>query len=511
MDKDNEITPTPETETENLTPEQFMQSVAKMFRGIEVTEPIQKAATATIDPATIESKAVKPEERKAAFVDPLRKSFEALVELSPAYRRLADQAVMDNPHQFLSQKGTDGKGHVVTIGQLEGMMQALLQKGRGQNGVPLEQWLAGGGQKQAIEQHLEKALQGGFFGSGSAVAKALDTTLSSGVGGGALVRTDLEPFLYEAYLRSFPALEILRTFPSNGVVHSYDVRSALGNAVTVSELGDMVTAGADATSTIERRANANIAIIVSRRGLSLKLQFAVPQSGMSFPVAGTENLEVTGGITAIAKKNQALFLQGNYSTASKVLDDEEGLTDTNGYDGLRTLLKAAGTSKTFATGETHRQNLNKLIAQISNAGGNVSDLRILLSWGSEIAIEDEMDDFVRIIGTQTTETGVRRNIADGGFRSFGNILSRFLPVPMGAQAEGMGYYTLSSVVTEDMFVVDPQGMGLAFLGSPSPVILELPVGFDNKLQKIYIMFLMNGLVVNIPTFHRKYRIPRQIL
>jgi len=493
-----------------MTPEAFADLLAQKMAGVMATPPVNPANAATPKMDDVAAKAVQPEERKATYVDPLRKSFEDLAMIHPAYGRLASQKALDSPYEYLHSKNADG-AYNVNPGHLEAMIQALLQKGRGQEGVPLEAWLASGGQKNAIEQQLEKALQGGHFQHGSAVAKALDTTLSSGVGGGALVRTDIEPLLYEGYLRSFPLLDVLRTFPSNGVVHTYDVRSGVGNAATVSEVGDLVSAGADANSTIERKANANIGIIVSRRGLSLKLQFAVPQSGMNFPVAGSENLEVMGGITAIGRKNQALVLQGNYSTGSKTINDEEGLTDANGFDGLRTILKDVTTSKTFANGDTHRGNLNRLIAQISNAGGNTNDLRILLSWGAQIAIEDEMEDFNRINAEKSQETGIRRNVMEGGLRTFGNIISKFLPIPMGGQSEGMGYYTISSTVYEDISIVDPQGIGLAYLGSPSPVILELPVGFDNKLQKIYILFLMNGLVVNIPGFHRKYRIPRQIL
>jgi hypothetical protein len=205
------------------------------------------------------------------------------------------------------------------------------------------------------------------------------------------------------------------------------------------------------------------------------------------------------------------MLQGNYSTAAKTLDDEEGLTDNKGYDGLRTILKGAGTSITKAAGETYRKVLNRAIAQCSNDGGNVADMIILLSWGAQMAIEDEMDDFVRIIAREAAQSGVARNVMDGGLRTFGNIISKFLPVPAGGQSEGLGYYDFAAVQKEDIDIIDPQGMGFAYLGSPSPVVLELPIGFNNQLSNVYIVFLMNGLVVHIPKFHRKVRIDKQTL
>jgi hypothetical protein len=503
---------------QNLSPEEFIGLIQKSVLGRrQATEAKQAAASvnpqealagAQMKPTNpVEAEGQSFEARRKGFINPLRKSLEELAMLHPAFHHLGSEAVLADPYNYLHSKSADGTRRV-SDGQLDQMAMALLQKGKGQNGVPLSVWMATGGQQKNIERQLEDALRKDMFDG--AVAKALDTTLSSGVGGGALVRTDIDPILQEAYLRSFPMLDLMRTFPANGVVHTYDVRTGVGNAATVSELGDIVTAGADATSTIERKANSNIGIIVSRRGISLKLQFASGQSGMNFPLAGTENLEVVGGVTAIAKKNQYLVCQGNYSTASKTLGDEDGLTDQNGFDGLRTILKNAATSKTFASGELHRTNLNKLIAQISDDGGDISNLRICGRHGAMISFTDEMEDFVRVIGSEASNTGIPRNILDGGYRTYANVLSRYIPVPGSSQGEGIGYYDISSVTYEDVYLVDPRGIGLAYLGSPSPVVLELPVGFDNKLGNVYILFLMNGLVVNIPKFQRKYRIPRQI-
>ncbi len=41
--------------------------------------------------------------------------------------------------------------------------------------------------------------------------------------------------------------------------------------------------------------------------------------------------------------------------------------------------------------------------------------------------------------------------------------------------------------------------GYAYLGTPFPMILELPVGHNGALSRIFINFLMNGLVANAPS------------
>ncbi|MEP7340440.1 MAG: hypothetical protein ABI977_22100 [Acidobacteriota bacterium] len=505
-----------------ISPEQFLDNVSKMFSSVEVTAESHKAAAAPIGNPVATAAAIAAvaqgttaADQKEAFKDPLRKSFETLASVGPMFGRFGSRKALDDPYGYLGAKNEKGR-HVVKEAELDAMLQTMLAKGSRNrdklcsdgDAIPLGQWMEGNGRQQNfIEQKMLDGLRSGQMDG--TVAKALDTALSSGVGGGALIRTDIEAILYEAYLRRFPMAEVLRSFPSNGLVHTYDVRSGVGNAALVSELGDVVTAGADATSTIERKAMSNIGILVSRRGISLKLQFATSQSGMNFPLSGTENLEVIGGLTSIADLNQKLIFQGNFSQSGGTVSTEDGAYDVLGFDGFRQILKGAGTSLTWTAGDTHRKNLDRLIAQIDDAGGNTEELRIVLRNGARIAITDELDDFIRTIAKDAASTGIARNTLDGGFMTFGEIIAKFMRIPGSAQAKGIGYYDISSVSYEDAYVLDPRGAGLAYLGSPSPVILELPLGFDNKLGQVYLIFLMNGLVVTIPNFHRKYRIPKQ--
>ena len=92
-----------------------------------------------------------------------------------------------------------------------------------------------------------------------------------------------------------------------------------------------------------------------------------------------------------------------------------------------------------------------------------------------------------------------------------DILLRSKMVPAGAQTAGIGYYTLSSVVREDLYLLDPDGVKLPYLGSPTPTILELPTGYNNALSNVFIPFCMMGLAVYVKEFNRKIRIARQVV
>ena len=449
-----------------------------------------------------EQKGVTPNEQRIQTIDTLRKSFEELGAMHPGYAKLGTDAVLANPYDYLSEKRADGQ-YKVPNGQLGGMISSLLQKNAGKGGTPVSDWMRGSGRANAIEQAFEQAIQGKSFDS--ALVGVLEKALTTGGGsGGPMIRTDLEPLLREAYLRNFPALANIRAIPANGLVHTYNVRTGHGEASTVSELGDLTATEAD--STFVRKANSNIAVIANKRGISLKLQYATAQSGMGYDLTGPDNLEVAAAFTAIAKKNQALFFQGNYSTAAKTLNDEEGLYDANAFDGLRTILKAAGTSITKSGGDTHIDTINTAIAQLANAGADVLSMLIFLTYGARIQVNKEFQQVLRVVDG-APGAGFASNLSANGLLTVADVLQRFQNIPSNTQNSGIGYYNLPGpIATEDLYVVDTSGMAMAYLGSPSPVILELPVGYNNALSNVYIAFLMNGLVVFIENFQRKIRI-----
>lgn len=469
-------------------------NIQQMNRGEAV-----KQASAPTGETVVEK--ISADDMREKSINPLRKNFEDLAKADRGFSVLAAEKHLDNPLEILRAKGE--LGYRVPNAQIGGMIATLLQKGARAEGTPIGEWISKSGQQSAIETNLERALSKGSFGDlGNSISKALE---SGGGSGGPLIRTDIEPLLREAYLRQFPALDVIGTEPANGLVHSYNVKTATGDAVTVAELGDVTSANAD--STFVRKANSNIAVIVSRRGISLKLQYASAQSGMNFGLSGPNNTEIISGLQSISRKNQALLLQGNYSTASKTLDDEEGLTDANGYDGLRTLLKSGGTSINKASNEKLYDKIDQAVGQIMNAGGDVSSIIGMMSVGAKRLLNTELQQYMMRLNNDNSPTNL--NISGTGLMTVAETQSRMMAVPASAQKDGVGYYTYSAAATEDAFVCDPNGMSLAYLGSPNPVILELPVGFNNTLSNVYIIFLMNGLVLFIDGFHRKVRLAKQ--
>lgn len=486
-----------------MKPEDFLKDLKGLVDRLDAGQEASKAANTPAGDDNLEISKKSAEETREAFVDPLRKNFDDLATTHKGFAALASQRAADDPYEFLRRKGANGVGYAVSNAQLGGMIATLLAKGKANAGTSLDDWMNKSGQRGAIETGIEGALSKGAFGDmGGIVEKAITTASNSG---GPMIRTDLEPLMREAYLRNFPALEAIGSIPANGLVHSYNVKTATGAAVTVSELGDLT--GADADSTFVRKANSNIAVIASRRGISLKVQYASNQSGMNYGLSGPENTEVMSAITAISNKNQSLLLQGNFSTASKTLNDEEGLTDANGYDGLRTLLKAAGTSITKQVGDKFYDLIDRAVGQIMNAGGDVNSILGLMSVGGKRLLNSELTAFMRRLNSDQSATDL--DIGGHGLLTIADTVARMLAIPASAQNQGVGYYTFSSAATEDAFIIDPNGAAMAYLGSPNPVVLELPVGFNNALSNVYIVFLMNGLVLYIDGFHRKIRLPQQ--
>lgn len=495
--------------------EDFVKRLEAVSKGIKGGKD---AITATNPPAGRD----KPEvDSKAAGADPfeaklgkfgdnsISKNFLTLARADKQFHFLGEDSVLENPRAFLRKRhGIDapehlrGK-HVVTPDQLEAIIGTLLLKGQGKEGVPFHEWLVRSdtGFDKTAPAIAQAAAKGAFGQNGSFIQRALDVT-----SGGPLIRTDIEQVVYEVYLRKFPAAESVRKIPANGIKHTYNRRTATGDAATIDDLGDMSAAMVNSTYGLEQ--NSHIATIVSPRAIGLKLRYAVQQSGMTYNLDGNDSLEIMAGLTAIAKKNQTLVLQGNSSTAAKTLDDEEGLTDAKGFDGLRTILKGAGTSITKANADAFVDCINKAVGQIMNAGGDVENLLVMMSVAVRFALNLEMQQFMRVTN-KTPGGGFDTALSANGLVTLGEWLSKILSVPADAQGNGLGYYTFGGNVVEDIDVIEPSGLALAYLGSATPVILELPIGFNHQLSQVYYPFLMNGLVVYIPEFNRKVRVPRQ--
>jgi hypothetical protein len=323
------------------------------------------------------------------------------------------------------------------------------------------------------------------------IAKLLDAS-----GGAALIRQDLEPMLYALFVKRFPLFERMRKEPANGLVHAYNQQTSYGDAVFQTELGTVTD-----DVNVYARQTTNVAVLATRRGISLKSQFAIQQGG----AAGNHGLatELSGGVTAIAHKLQKQVLQGNASTsASAGASTELGAWDVNGFDGLRKLLGTAASAGNVITNKgtsSYTAAINETVAGILNNGGNPS--AIVLSPTDYAAYTNELLSLVRFTGGENANPGL----------GLGSVATPAGALPLLAiPGDGVGSYAITSGGTttnyRDMYVIDEDVWSMPFLGNDAITTLEIPVGVAGALTRLYIQFCMYGLANKAPQFNGKIRV-----
>ena len=197
-------------------------------------------------------------------------------------------------------------------------------------------------------------------------------------------------------------------------MHTYDIRSAIGSAALVGELGDIVAQSADATSTIERKANSNIAHSVFEAWNLPQVAVRRSTVGNGLPAERQRQLGGDRRHHRDREPQSDLAVSGQLlADAAGTTNNEDGVYNVLGYTGLRNILKGAGTSKTFVAGETHRRNLDALASQIDDDGGTINNLLVMLRHGARIAIQDELEDFVRISAGQVSRDRNQARQPDG--------------------------------------------------------------------------------------------------
>ena len=320
------------------------------------------------------------------------------------------------------------------------------------------------------------------------IAKLLDSS-----GGAALIRQDLEPILYALFVKKFPFFERIRKEQANGLVHAFNQQTAYGDAVFQTETGTVT----DDTNTYSRQTS-NVAVLATRRGITLKSQFAIGQGG----APGQQGLstELAGGVTAIAHKLQKTLFQGNATTsASAGAATELGAFDANGFDGLRKVLgTAAGTAQIVNKGTaSYLSTINSNVASILNAGGNAS--AILVAPQDYAGLVNELTNLVRY--------NAPSQVDQAAGASFGSVVTAAGALPiLAVPGDAIGSYTVSSVDYRDMYVVDESAWSMPYLGADSITTLEIPVGVNGSLSRLYIMYVMFGLANKAPQFNGKIRV-----
>jgi len=356
-------------------------------------------------------------------------------------------------------------------------------------GIPLGAWVAAGGQARssAFDEMYNNDLS-------PEVQKLLDTT-----GGSALIRQDLEPILYELYIRDFPAFARFAKEPANGLVHTFQQQTAFGDAQFMGELGTVT----DDKSTYVRQTT-NIAIVATRRGVSLKNQFAAIQSGSGF---NPENLELRGGLRAIQKKMQDTIFGGHATDSGGTSSNELGAYDAEGFTGLRALLNTGDSFVKNVDPATDPDTTGSIRRAVANAVVDVLNYgpgRPRTIYANPLDIEtfgQQQEAKQRWPGTAAGI--VPGTEASAVMTAMGAI--PFAPIPGGS----IGSYTSSQYsgnTVRDLYIVDEASMSLPYLGSEGPTVLEIPIGVSGQLTHLFIFFGMWGLALKAPKYNDKVRV-----
>lgn len=359
------------------------------------------------------------------------------------------------------------------VGELYAMFD--MQAARTDTGVPFAAWAAAGGMP------VQAAIN-----SNPLIQKALDSG-----SGSALIRQDLEPVMYELFVREFPAFDRFPKEPANGLVHAFNQVTSFGDAQFMSELGTVT----DDQSTYVRQTT-NVAILATRRGVSLKSQFATLQSGTGF---NPENLEMQGGMRAVAHKMQKTIFQGNATDSGGTATTEEGAYDPNGFDGLRKILntaRAVDVDPTAATPEDIRAAIDNAGLEAMNAGGTAQI--IYLRPSEKVVFDLQQDKNVRYMNSFVdVAVGVQTNAVN----------TIFGPLPLATiPGDSIGEYTRSGSDVADMYLLDERTITIPYLGSEGPTVLDIPIGISGQLTHLFIIFGMWGLAVKAPIFSNKIRV-----
>lgn len=360
--------------------------------------------------------------------------------------------------------------------------QQAMQRG---TGIPLDTWLAAGGSAR-----LQR-----FAGIENQVTPDVMRALDS-AGAAAVIRQDLEPILYELYVREFPAWERFTKEPANGLTHTFQRQTSFGDAAFMSELGTVT----DDRGVYERDTT-NVAIIATRRGVSLKSQFATIQSGSGF---NPEQLELTAGLRAVAHRMQVQIFSGHGTDSGGTSSNELGAYDANAFTGLRSILNTARAKNVQfdldATTDPFRIGVNDAAVEIMNASPGRPGI-IYLNPIDKARYDESQDKNVRYVSNlKNVAPGVETNAVNS---VFGDI--PLYPVP----GDAISAYTTTSGGSHsvrDAYLLDESSITLPYLGSEGLTVLEIPVGISGQLVKLYIIFGMFGLAVKAVIYSNKLRL-----
>jgi hypothetical protein len=358
------------------------------------------------------------------------------------------------------------------------------QASKENTGIPLGLWLnTAGFAAQNLFNQLGTKLD-------PDIAKALDTGAV-----GALIRQDLEPMLYEVFIRSFPAYDRMPKEPANGLLHAWNQITSYGSAKFMAELGTV----SDDNSVFHREST-NVAILATRRGISLKSQFAVMAGGMNY---NPEAIELQGGLRAMAHTMQKAIFEGQSTVTTGTAADESGLYDANGFTGLRSILNTVrAVDLDPATAPTTTGNFRVAVDKAELPVTQSSGLTSII-WGhpqEKITFDEQQDINVRLIGPNYVNIGV------GATAQAINTYAGQIPFAVVPGDSISSYTDGGGTLRRDLYMLDEGSITMPYLGSPGPTVLEIPIGISGQLTHLFIIFMMNGLAVKVLPWNNKIRV-----
>lgn len=428
----------------------------------------------------------------------LRKALEALEELggeldkqneapnpAPAAAPVAPGSTTPEPVRrgatsLASRMKLQSELKTKSTSELMAMLGIQARKGAG-TGVPFDAWLSAGGNSLASAVEMTPD-----------IARALDSS-----GATPMIRQDLEPVLLELFIREFPYWERINKVPANGLVHAYVRWTGYGDAQFMSELGTV----SDDLATYDR-VTTPISVLATRRGVSLKAQFATLQGGAGF---NPEAIEMQAGLIALAHKMQKTIFQGNATiTGGAGASTENGAYDVNSFTGLRALLNTANAVNADPLATTPDDIRGKIDDAVTTVMQNAGQTGILYC-----------DPVVKTMFDKQQDKNVRYmdnllNVAPGVVTNAVNTV--FGPLPLAViKGDSVGSYTNATTFSAattigDIYALDERVIEVPYLGTEGPTVLDIPIGISGQLTHLYIIFGMWGLAVKSLDFQNKIRV-----
>jgi hypothetical protein len=366
-----------------------------------------------------------------------------------------------------------------------------MQMAKRNSGIPFEMWAASGGHAGAIFDafHMQAGM-GGAADISPTVLNALDTG-----GAAALIRQDLEPFLYELYIRKFPAFERFVREPANGLTHTYNQITSFGAAKFMAELGTVTDDTVDLRpQDDEHRDRCDPARALAEepvRGRRGRDGLQPDGSGASGWPSGDLEADAVPDLLGPVVQLGRIGLDRGRRRTTRTASTACGRSSTR--PGRRTSTPSPAPPRTSSTRSTSPSRRSRRPgAACPRSSGRIRTTRSRsTAAGQERALH-----------------GAREPTSTSGSASSG---TRSTPGRSAAAGSSRArdrelHGDRWSRRRRDMYILDESTISLPYLGSEGPTVLDIPIGISGQLTHLFIIFGMWGLAVKALPFSNKLRV-----